>query len=167
MADNKGIRTALEYYLLENPRIKIKFDAKKVFEQFNKLHSTLHKEGVSVKVLSWAESQEKDIDKVYKIAAHGIEDKAPIVFTTDNNVTRSQLFGEEIKFCIMVNNKKELDMIKLAILDLFQDAIPTKTRYNSVKQLRVNKQFVDTKVETYLAATFSFKLLKLKKIIAK
>ncbi len=159
----KGTRSALEYNILKNPRVKIKYDTKMFFEQFIKIKDKLSKEGVVVKIVDWTISFEKPYDNLYKIITDSIEDNSPVLFITDNSITRTQLFGEELTFCLLVNNKEELDKIKTCVLEHFENVIPTATKYNAIKRLKLNKHFTDTKIGNYQSAMFGFKLLKIKK----
>ena len=159
-------KSALEYYLLKDPRVRIKYDIKQFWTGYNKIQSK-----IILVDLDWEESLEKSIYEIVPIGLSKKESES-IVLTSDNHITRAMLFGEPIKMIICVNNKEDLLTIKEALLQAFGDIL-TKGIHSKIEKLNFKRMGdakandIKTNESTYKYYDFAIKLPKMPKVVKK
>ena len=159
-------KSALEYYLLKEPRTRIKFDIKQFWSGYNKAQSK-----IKLVSLDWDETHEKSVQEIVPIALKQ-HDSESFVLTSDNNVTRAMLFNEPINMMVCVNSKEALETIKAGLLSAFGDMF-TKGVHSKVEKLNFKRMHdaktigMKTDESTYKYYEFGIKLPKVAKVVKK
>lgn len=155
-------KSALEYYLLKEPRTRIKFDIKPFWIGFNKIQNK-----IKLVNLEWDDTHEKSIHEIVPIGLKQNEGYS-FVLSSDNNITRAMLVNEPIQMIVCVKSKEDLIDIKSALLagfgDILSKGVNSKVEKLNFKRMNDAKTLGIKSGETdYKYYEFGIKLSKIAK----
>lgn len=167
----KYSKSAFEYLLTQDPRVKVKYDAKPFWTAYDYIQSKFASRNFVLKNVDWSDSHEQTLSDVAPSVVDAQEGKS-LVITTDSSITRGITFGEPIKLLIAVSSKEDLNTIK-EILSTALEPIVAKGIYSKITKLnykRMNnaeEQGIKSSNPTYKYYELPIKLSKVPKAVKK
>lgn len=169
MSTHKQAKTAFEYLLSHDHRVKLKYDPKPFWNAFDNANRKLATHNSEIKYVSWPESHDDELNVLAPkvISSH----EGSFVFTTDSSVTRGIAFGTPIKLMIVATNKESLEWLKSSIHDSFKDIL-AKGVASKIEKLTFGRMKgasdYDIKIEgSFKFFEFPLKLAKMPKVVKK
>ena len=162
-------KSAFEYLLSHDHRVKLKYDPKPFWKSFDAANKILAKHDTKIKVLSWEKSHDKALTELVPAAISFAEGKS-FVLTTDSNITRGITSGAPIKLIFAVASKEDLVWLKDAIHSTFEGVV-AKGIHSKIDKLNF-KRMGDAEANgiklhgsAYKFFEFAIKLVKMPKAV--